>query len=73
MLFLFGWFRVQLLSDIEHLLGRVEQKKKRDPYFPFPEFSMFASVFDPNYIASLLLNSWFEKLKFNMQNPTFKS
>ena len=54
-LFLFGWFRVQLLSDIEHLLGRVEQKKKRDPYFPFSEFSMFASVVDPNYIASFLL------------------
>ena len=55
MLFLFGWFRVQLLSDIEHLLGRVEHKKKRDPYFPFSEFSMFASVVDPNYIASFLL------------------
>ena len=54
-LFLFGWFRVQLLSDIEHLLGRVEHKKKRDPYFPFSEFSMFASVVHPNYIASFLL------------------
>mmetsp|Transcript_14718 Transcript_14718/g.42392 ORF Transcript_14718/g.42392 Transcript_14718/m.42392 type:complete len:408 (+) Transcript_14718:1-1224(+) len=55
MLFLFGWFRVQILSDIEHILGRVEHKKKRDPYFPFSEFSMFASAVDPNYIASLLL------------------
>jgi len=55
MFFLFGWFHVQILSDIEHLRGRVEHNKKRDPYFPFSEFSMFASVVDPNYIASFLL------------------
>ena len=55
MVVLVGWFRVQILSDIQHILGQVEHKKKRDPYFPFSEFSMFASAVHPNYMASLLL------------------
>eukprot|EP00965_Chrysotila_dentata_P128977 4263761-Pleurochrysis_carterae.AAC.1 len=35
------WFSVQLSSDFEHILGRVSASVKPNPYWPFPEMSMF--------------------------------
>lgn len=33
--------RIQLLADYEHLIGHSPPNKRREPYLPFPEYSMF--------------------------------
>jgi hypothetical protein len=55
MVILFAWFFVHFLADYLHLTGQIDIDKKRNPYFPFPELSMFAEPVAPNYWASLIL------------------
>jgi hypothetical protein len=43
---LMGWWGVQFMSDILHILGIVSWNIKVNPYFPFPELSMFAVPVD---------------------------
>lgn len=50
-----AWFYVQFISDIEHLMGKVGFMERRNPYFPFPELSMFAKPKHPNYVCALIL------------------
>lgn len=50
-----AWFYVQFISDFEHLLGKIGFMDRRNPYFPFPELSMFAKPKTPNYVCSLIL------------------
>lgn len=52
---MFGWFYVQLISDFEHLIGKVDRLERRNPYFPIPELSMFAKPKVPNFTCSLFL------------------
>lgn len=52
---LFAWFWVQFISDIEHLMGKIDRMERRNPYFPFPELSMFAKPKHPNYTCALIL------------------
>ena len=53
---LLAWYRVQLLADVTHLLGWLKWNQHRNPYFPFPEMSMFALPSKPNYYASFVLD-----------------
>jgi hypothetical protein len=50
-----AWFYVQFISDIEHLLGKIDFMSRRNPYFPFPELSMFAKPKHPNYTCAMIL------------------
>jgi len=52
---LIAWFYVQFISDIEHMRGNVDRMDRRNPYFPFPELSMFAKPKHPNFTCSLIL------------------
>ena len=36
------WYGTQLWSDFDHLMGRIPWERHHNPYFPFPELSMFA-------------------------------
>ena len=52
---LWAWFWVQFISDIEHLTGKIDFMERRNPYFPFPELSMFAKPKHPNYTCAILM------------------
>lgn len=41
-LVVFGWLRVQFITDYLHLSGQLKYDERHNPYFPFPELSMFA-------------------------------
>jgi NADH dehydrogenase FAD-containing subunit/predicted DCC family thiol-disulfide oxidoreductase YuxK len=51
-----SWFWVQVISDFQHLTGRLDPMKRRNPYFPFAELSMFAApTKTANFLAAFVL------------------
>lgn len=50
--------RIQLLADYDHLIGHSPPNKRREPYIPFPEYSMFTypSAEKSEYRKSLALD-----------------
>jgi hypothetical protein len=51
---LMGWWGVQFMSDILHILSLVPGNQRINRYFPFPELSMFASPTTPNFGIAFL-------------------
>jgi len=54
-----GFLRMQLVSDYEHVVGRAPPDKRYEPYFPFPEYSMFTYPTEAkvNYRETLVLDA----------------
>lgn len=50
--------RIQVLADYDHLIGHSPPNKRREPYLPFPEYSMFTypSAEKSEYRKSLALD-----------------
>ncbi|KAL7545413.1 hypothetical protein ACHAWF_008760 [Thalassiosira exigua] len=65
---LFAWWYVQVNSDVMHLTGQENWKTRINPYWPFPEFSMFAKPKDNVnfYIAFVLSVLSFATLAIDM-------
>lgn len=55
----FSWFYVNIASDVAHINGATHLRQHHDPFWPFSEFSMFASapkdIDVQHYMKTLLL------------------